>query len=178
MDAFVGTVAVTAVKPAAHAADRPVDVTWDAGDVSWDFVADGRCITTQHVTMTTGPNDEAKQLAAVLQALPPKNDFPADSGIQDAHINVSDPGGTSTVDGVLHADLPHDQCRAANTAQSALFGTTGGGTLDTIQLAAAPLWLKGAIAAIVGAAVYVGVSARVTAGKQTLSNGRRADRDH
>lgn len=168
---LAGAVVLSAVRPPARA-DDPAggvswdagEVSWDAGDVSWGFVRDGRCITTQDVTITTRSNHEAKRLASVLASLPPKNDFPAGSGIQDAHINVSDPGDSSTVAGILHAYLPHGRCQAANTAQAALFGATGGGRLDTIQLAAAPTWLKGAIAAVVGACVYVAVGTLVTAG--------------
>jgi hypothetical protein len=162
--ALVTAIAVTLVQAPDSRADETGGVTWNAGDVTWSMLDDGRCTTLQRVTVGTTSNDEAKTLATVLQGLPAKTNYPAASGIQDTHVVVSDPGDGTDLVMVAHGIVAGDMCQAADGAQQTLFNTTGGGELDTIRLAAAPTWLKGAIGALVGAAVFVGVSTLVTAG--------------
>lgn len=162
--ALICVVVLSTAKPAAEAAEPAAGVTYSPGDVSWEVLDDGRCITTQSVEVKAPSVDEAKQLSSLLSALPAKTDFPAESGITDAHANVGVPINTDYFPVTLHAYLPGDKCKAADTAQVTLFDTEGGGDLDTVQLAAAPTWLKGAIAAVVGAAVFIAVSTMVTAG--------------
>lgn len=164
--ALAAAVAVSTIKPPVNAAVEAADVTWSPGDVTWEILQDGRCITTQSVEVTAKTNEAATELASKLQEVPRKTDFPADSGIQDAHANVGSPGNTTSIPVVLHTYLAKDKCETASTAR-ALYDEQGG-KLNNVQLAAAaaaaPKWLKGAIAAVVGAAVYIAVSTLVTAG--------------
>ena len=160
---LVATIVATTVNVPAKAAEAE-GVTWSAGDVSWEIMSDGRCFTTQTVDVNTKSTADAVAISGAMANLPAKTDYPADSGIQDTHANVGSVVNTTNFPVVLHAYLAGDKCKAASAAQQTLFQTTGGGTMDKIQLAAAPAWLKGAIGAVVGAAVYVAVSAMVTAG--------------
>jgi hypothetical protein len=157
------TIATSMQAPASRAADVG-DVTWNPGDVTWDILDDGRCLTTQAVNINTPSHEDAVTLSTALQGLPAKTDYPADSGIQDTHANIGISANTPDFPVVLHAYLDGNMCQDANAAQQTLYGTTGGGKLDTVQLASAPVWLQGAIGAVAGAAVYVAVSAMVTAG--------------
>lgn len=154
------TVAVTftMVKTPARAAIEAGSVTWSAGDVSWEILDDGRCLTTQVVDVSTKNTDDARALSQAMRGLPHKTDFPAQIGIQDAHANVGSPINTTDFPLVLHTYLRGDRCKAASTAQQALLHVSGGDQLDTVQLTALPTWAKIAIGAVVVAATYAGVS--------------------
>lgn len=159
-------VVLTAVKAPARAAIDPADVTWAPGNVSWEIIDDGRCVTSQPVTVSTESADDAAALSQAMHGLPRKRDFPAESGIQDAHANVSTPIGTTYFAVVMHTYLPGEECLAATAAQQALFDS-GGGRLDSVQPALAT-WKKIAIAAVVAAAVYAAVSLLVLAALAAL----------
>ncbi|HST80553.1 MAG TPA: hypothetical protein VLL08_02305 [Kineosporiaceae bacterium] len=185
MTALVISVVGTSVGPvtSASAADAG-GVSWNPGEVTWELMPDGRCLTTQDVTVKTKNHEDAVSVSAALRGVPAKTDYPAESGILDTHGNVGFPGDTGSEFGVvLHTYLKGEMCQApggggatpapapadaapaTQTAnQQVLFDAAGRGDLSAAQLAAVPLWLKGAIGAVVGAAVYVGVSAMVTAG--------------
>jgi hypothetical protein len=159
--------------------------------VSWAIQADGRCLTSQGVQIRAKNHEDAVSVSDAMKGVPAKTDYPAESGILDTHANVSQPDDAGSEFGiVLHVYLKGEMCQAPGGGgatpapgapapapsdaapapapeaadQQVLLDAAGRGDLDGAQLAATPLWLKGAIAAVVGAAVYVGVSVMVTAG--------------
>jgi hypothetical protein len=184
---LVITLVTTTVKAPAHAADT--GVTWNPGPVNWEILKDGRCITSQSVHVTAKNHEDAVAISNALKGVPAKKDYPADSGILDVHANVGTSINTNDFPVILHAYLPGDKCRtpeqenppeptpASNVAsdpggalssEQVLFDAAGSGRLDAIQLAGSPTWLKAGVGAIVGVALYVAVSALVTAGLAAL----------
>ena len=161
-------VTVTMVKAPARAAIEAGSVTWSAGDVSWEILDDGRCLTTQVVDVSAKSHDDAVALSQAMQGLPHKTDFPAQTGIQDAHANVGSSINTTDFSVVLHTYLLGDRCKAATTAQQVLLHISGGDRLDTVQLTALPTWAKVAIGAVVVAATYAAVSTLTMVGLASL----------
>lgn len=157
-------VAFTMVKAPASAAIEAGSVTWNAGEVRWEIDDDGRCLTTQAVDVSTKSLADTLALSQAMKGLGAKTDFPAQTGIQDAHANVGSPTDTVNFPVILHTYLTGDSCKAASTAQQALLHLSGGDRPDTVQLAALPTWAKIAIGAVVVAATYVAVSTMTMAG--------------
>jgi hypothetical protein len=165
-----------AVEGAAHVqAAQADDVTWSPGDVSWEYLPEkNQCITTQDATVTTSTPDQTTQLAEVLRQEGHKTDFPAETGILDAHTNVVDAQGT-TIAMVIHSYVTNDKCQAAVTPTDT--GAAQGNTSEALGgtfRATADNWALGGVTALFAAVMYASTSAIAAASITAVAAGAGA----
>ena len=151
-----------ATTPAVQAAVPASDVTWSPGDdISWEYLPEkNQCITTQSGTVTTSTPDQATQLIEALQQAGPKTDFAPETGILDAHVNVSNTAngpetGSTTVNMVIHSYVTKEKCEAATTPDpGATPGSTSPAVSGKLRADSTQTWTFSGVAALFAAVTY------------------------
>jgi hypothetical protein len=170
------------------------DTTWSPGDVSWQLLSDGRCETTQFVQVTGSADVISQEMSVIqdlgtysdydqsthiqdssMQLLAGSSDGFSMNMI--AHLPGEDCGSSEVSSTQALAGAAYSPGRAthgqlaipagylpAAVSGSAVHFAAAPAAERGIVVAATPTWLKGAIGAVVGAAVYVGVSLAIAAG--------------